>query len=164
VGARYASSSGGRVASEPGGHTSHPNTDRGITSTNHISVLAALDRGHVVIPHRGFVIMGFLLATGVALTIFFGRPIAGVGLVVFALFVASLRWSHATPRWRRLALSRGASAVELQRVVERERLVWPTGHLLERTEFRARGDLPPTTRLLPRRRRLVRRAGVSCEV
>jgi hypothetical protein len=62
-------------------------------------------------------------------------------------FVAWVWWSYATPRWRRWALGHGVDATALQRVAERELLVWPRGHVFERTEFRfPRREFPDTNR------------------
>ena len=119
---------------------SHPDFDRGIAPANPISVRTAVDRGHVVITRRVLGIMGILLVAGFGLASFADQPVVGLAIVLAAPFVAWVWWSYATPRWRRWALRRGASAAELQRVAERERLVWPQGHFFERTEFRVRGD------------------------
>ena len=45
---------------------------------------------------------------------------------VIARATARRAWAHA----------RGADPVELQRLAEEEKLVWPVGHFLQYTEFR----------------------------
>lgn len=68
-----------------------------------------------------------------------------LALLVSMLVTPWLWWSYATPRWRRWAHARGADPDRLQQLAEREKLVWPRGHIFERTEFSVR-ELPPSSR------------------
>lgn len=44
-------------------------------------------------------------------------------------------WSYAVPQWRDWALAGGADPDQLQQLGEAAKLVWPKGHLAERTEI-----------------------------
>lgn len=101
-----------------------------------LTVRAAVDRGHAVITHRVFTIMAGVSLLGLGIIGLLDWPIIGLALVLGSPLIAWVWWSYATPRWRHWALGRGVNAAHLQRVAEQERLVWPQGHLFERTEFR----------------------------
>jgi len=113
-----------------------PDFDHGVPATRPLSVRAAVDRGHAVINRRVFQIMGFLFSIGLGLAILGGRDYDGLVIVLAAPVTAWVWWSYATPRWRAWAHARGADPVELQRVAEEEKLVWPVGHFFQYTEFR----------------------------
>jgi len=49
--------------------------------------------------------------------------------------VAWIWWSWTVPKWRRWALSRGASPARMQRLAAVTGLTWPRGWIFERTEF-----------------------------
>jgi len=79
--------------------------------------------------------MGLVMAGGALLAFVFRREALGFILVIAAPFIAWIWWSYAVPRWRSWALARGVDSDELQAVAQREKLVWPRGHIFERTEF-----------------------------
>jgi len=117
-----------------------PDFDRGLPTENPITARMAVDRGHQVVTQPVLGIMAGVFLLGAVLGVGFGQLIAGLALIIRAPYLAWLWWSYATPRWRRWALGRGAHPDFLQELAQREWLVWPRGHLFERTEFRERGD------------------------
>jgi len=56
--------------------------------------------------------------------------------------VAWLWWSLAVPRWRRWALRAGCDPAELQAQGVEAGLLWPKGHLFEKTELPLRDRQP----------------------
>ncbi len=113
-----------------------PDFDAGVPATRPLSVRAAVDRGHAVINRRVAQFMGVLFTVGTVIGVLAGRSYDGLVAVLSAPFVAWVWWSYATPRWRAWAHARGVDPVELQRVAEAEKLVWPVGHFFQYTEFR----------------------------
>jgi hypothetical protein len=109
--------------------------DRGIDPSRPLTVRAAVDRGHAVVnrPVKG--IMGLVMAVGALFAFVLGRETFGFALIIAAPFVAWIWWSYAVPRWRAWALGRGVDPDELQAVAQGEKLVWPRGHVFEKTEF-----------------------------
>ncbi len=86
----------------------------------------------------GFSLVGFVLGIFVikGTPIRFLLPLAG-----FALSIISgwLWWSYTVPRWRKWALQQpGVSPDELQAAAQDVKLVYPKGHVFEKTEFRSR--------------------------
>ncbi|WP_041855873.1 hypothetical protein [Candidatus Korobacter versatilis] len=47
-------------------------------------------------------------------------------------------WSWMVPRWRRWAATTGADMEEVEILAVNSGLIWPKGHVLEKTEFRKR--------------------------
>jgi len=116
------------------------NFDHGTELAKPISVRTAVDRGHAVITMRLFVVMVIVSAVGIGLGIVLNAWAIALAAVIASPLVAWPWWSYATPRWRDWAVGRGADPTELQRVAEREKLVWPRGHFFERTELPFRRD------------------------
>ena|SRR2546425_8171798 len=109
--------------------------DRGTDPGTPLSVRAAVDRGHALVNRPVRVIMGLVMAVGGLLAFVFRRETLGFVLIIAAPFIAWIWWSYAVPRWRSWALARGVDPDELQAVAQREKLVWPRGHIFEKTEF-----------------------------
>ncbi len=63
------------------------------------------------------------------------KAAAGIGLFV-GWPLAWLCWSILTPRWRLWAYERVANLDELKRLAVAESVIWPDGHIFERTEIR----------------------------
>jgi hypothetical protein len=57
-------------------------------------------------------------------------------LFLLGISLAWLWWSVMVPRWRIWAWSRVADTDDLRERAVRTGLIWPEGHVLERTEFR----------------------------
>ena len=90
------------------------------------------------------VVVGHLLVTGPVLAIIAIVGLGGYvwfalpGLLIGGLVgcgVAWIWWSWTVPKWRRWALSRGASPDRVQRLAAATGLTWPRGWIFERTEF-----------------------------
>jgi hypothetical protein len=115
------------------------NFENGAATAGRLSARSAVDQGHRVVTRRVVQIIGALLAAA-SLLLLADQVILGLGLTWGAPIIAWIWWSYATPRWRAWALRRGVDPDELQRIAEAEKLVWPEGHIFERTEFRGRGE------------------------
>jgi len=76
------------------------------------------------------------LAFGVVAGIPFGAfwPVAGMVLIVSWL-LAWLAWSILTPRWRLWAYERVDDIDELKRIALADRVLWPEGHIIHRSEL-----------------------------
>ena len=76
------------------------------------------------------------LALGVVAGIPFGAfwPVAGMVLIVSWL-LAWLAWSILTPRWRLWAYERVEDIDELKRIALADRVLWPEGHIIHRSEL-----------------------------
>ena len=59
-----------------------------------------------------------------------------IGLFLFGICLGWLWWSVMVPRWRIWAWVRVADTDDLRQRAVRTGLIWPEGHVLERTEFR----------------------------
>ena len=59
-----------------------------------------------------------------------------LGVLGASVVIGWCWWSWSLPRWRVWALERVADVDELLEAAVRQRLMWPPGHVLERTEFR----------------------------
>jgi len=90
------------------------------------------------------IVVGHLLVTGPVLAIIGVVGLGGyvwfalTGLLIGGLVgcgVAWLWWSRTVPKWRRWALSRGASPDRVQRLAAATGLTWPRGWIFGRTEF-----------------------------
>ena len=111
--------------------------DRGLDPTTPLTPDRAVARGRKLInaPVSFIIAGGFLLG----LLVFGNSALILVpGIVSFV--GAWLWWSYWIPRWRAWALRRGVDPGQLQAAGERAKLVWPRGHILEKTEFRYRED------------------------
>jgi hypothetical protein len=79
------------------------------------------------------------------------RPALGVGLIfgaILAGFVLGwLSWSSQVVRWRLWAYRRVHDVEALKVAAVEAKLIWPEGHLFERTEFRSRDDREEMARL-----------------
>lgn len=90
-----------------------------------------------------------LMFTPIALFVFLSagkanqQPVASdllpsLGLFVLGFVLAWSWWSIMVPRWRLWAWSHVEALVELKRRAVRAGLIWPDGHLFEKTEFRTK--------------------------
>jgi hypothetical protein len=61
-------------------------------------------------------------------------PIAGMVLIPSWLF-AWLAWAILTPRWRLWAYERVDDLDELKRIALADRVLWPDGHIIHRSEL-----------------------------
>jgi len=111
--------------------------DRGLSPAQPLTAEQAVARGRQLVNAPvsfimgGGFLLGFLIFQDSALTLI---PALGG-------FIAGwLWWSYWIPRWRAWALRRGVDPNELQQQGRKAKLIWPKGHLLEKTEFRLRGD------------------------
>jgi len=109
--------------------------ERGVESGGQLTARAAVDRGHALINRPVRVIMGVVMAAGALFAFGLGRETVGFAVIITAPFIGWIWWSYAVPRWRAWALARGVDPDELQAMAQREKLVWPRGHLFEKTEF-----------------------------
>jgi hypothetical protein len=109
---------------------------------------AAVRRGHYFVTLPVFAIMIGLWVTLFALAPKgpippgIGSVALMVGFIIGPPGIAWIWWSYAVPRWRHWALSRGVEPAALQELAEEQKLVWPKGHFLERTEFPYHGPEP----------------------
>ena len=115
--------------------------DKGLPPDEPLTLEVAVRRGHLFVTRPVIAIM--LGPWGLAAVLLSMRPRPlGTGLpAAIALaspFAAWLWWSWATPRWRHWALGRGLDPDALQKLAQERGLVWPKGHVLEKTEFRFR--------------------------
>jgi hypothetical protein len=112
--------------------------DRGTDTNAPLSVFVAVRRGHAVITRPVLIIIAVVMAA----TWLLGRSLESIPILYATPFagpvVAWIWWSYAIPRWREWAIGRGVNPRVLQQVAVREWLVWPEGHIFERTEFRRR--------------------------
>ena len=113
--------------------------DKGTGPQNPISTQAAIDRGVAIVVQPVYWIFSALIFVGVLVGMLARRPLLGSVIVLAGFVLGWLWWSYSVPRWRRWALGRGADPDELQRMGEEKKLVWPRGHILEKTEFPFRG-------------------------
>ena len=113
--------------------------NRGTDPSAPLTVRRAVDRGHALVNRPVLVIMLLVFVAGGLIALVLDRVAFGVVLMVAAPFVAWIWWSYAVPRWRAWALSRGVDPEELQKVAQRENLIWPRGHFFEKTEFPYKG-------------------------
>ncbi len=81
-------------------------------------------------PALGALALG--LAAGAPFSAFW--PVAGMVLIVSWL-LAWLAWSILTPRWRLWAYERVDDIDELKRIALADRVLWPEGHIIHRSEL-----------------------------
>jgi len=119
-----------------------PNFGRGLPPDQPLTAKLAVRRGHYFISIPVFAI---LAALWFILAVLFPNgpfrsgkfaPLLALLIVIGPPSVAWIWWSYAVPRWRRWALSAGVDPEELQRLAQKQLLVWPKGHFFEKTEFR----------------------------
>lgn len=97
-----------------------------------LSAAKAVVVGHLVVTGP---VLAIIAIVGLGGYVWFGLP----GLLIGGLLgfgVAWMWWSWTVPKWRRWALSRGASPDRVQRLAAATGLIWPRGWIFERTEFR----------------------------
>jgi hypothetical protein len=85
----------------------------------------------VYLPVVVFIVLGCAASAFLGLSKAIVCLPAGMGL-------AWIWWSATVPRWREWATEKGADPDETQDLAQKAGLVWPRGHLLEKTEFRLR--------------------------
>ena len=120
----------------------------GLPADRPLTARTAVWRGHCFITAPVFLIMFGLWALALRLLRLApkgpGPSVIGVVAIAAALVIgppalAWVWWAYATPRWRRWALGQGVDPGELQARAQAQNLVWPKGHVFEKTEFRSRG-------------------------
>lgn len=114
---------------------------KGLPPDQPVTLEVAVRRGHLFITRPVMVIMLGLLGLAAVLLSRRPRPLGTALPAAMALvspFAAWLWWSWATPRWRHWALGRGLDPHALQQLAQESGLVWPKGHIFEKTEFRFR--------------------------
>ncbi len=97
-----------------------------------LSAAKAVVVGHLVVTGR---VLAIIAIVGLGGYVWFALP----GLLIGGLLgcgVAWIWWSWTVQKWRRWALSRGASPDHVQRLAAATGLTWPRGWIFERTEFR----------------------------
>lgn len=101
----------------------------------HVSVQRAIRVGYAVV--NGPV---FLLMVGIAALAVYADPEGPAALLwVLAWFVLPWTWwSFAAPRWRIWALERTANWDDLLADAVASQILWPPGHLFEKTEISTR--------------------------
>jgi len=109
-----------------------------------VAIQNAIVRGQKDVSGISALIMFGILIPSIIASAFVlkGHPaaawVAGLGLPL-SLAGGWLWWSYKIPQWREWALRQpGVTADELQRAAEAAMLVWPKGHIFEKTEFRRR--------------------------
>jgi hypothetical protein len=83
----------------------------------------------------------FILIAGMILgVLLIAKKHLHLGITSFpaGFVIAWLWWSCTVPVWRDWAADRGAAPDETQLLAERQKLVWPRGHILEKTEIHFR--------------------------
>ncbi len=119
---------------------------KGLPSDRPLTPEVAVRRGHLFITLPVFAIMFGLWGILAALLPNGPLPRGVLGLAsaiaipIGPPIMAWVWWSFAVPRWRHWALSHGVDSDALQRLAERQKLIWPKGHFFEKTEFRYRGQ------------------------
>jgi hypothetical protein len=88
------------------------------------------------------IIVGQLVVNVPAVVLMIGAAFVGMKIVPWqiALIAGSLLawiwWSYTVARWRNWAVRNGYDPDRLQKFAVRTGLTWPSGSLLEKTEFR----------------------------
>lgn len=96
-----------------------------------MSAAKAVVVGHLVVSVP---VLAIVAVVGLGGYVWLALP----GLLIGGLVgcgVAWICWSWTVPKWRRWALSRGASPDRTQRLAAATGLTWPRGWIFERTEF-----------------------------
>jgi hypothetical protein len=101
---------------------------------------AAVDRAGWVVNGPVLLVMGgpavVSFAVGGLLHLSHETQIAFAGIVFAVCWpLAWLTWSFLTPRWRLWAYERVDDIDELKRLAVIERVLWPDGHIFQRTEI-----------------------------
>ena len=65
-------------------------------------------------------------------------PVGAILCLFVGIALAWVWWSAMVPRWREWARRRGADEDRTQQLAQVTGLVWPKGHMFEKTEFRRR--------------------------
>ena len=105
--------------------------DASLSDGQGLSAAKAVVVGHLVVTGP---VLAIIAIVGLGGYVWFALP----GLLMGGLVgcgVAWIWWSWTVPKWRRWALSRGASPDRGQRLAAATRLTWPRGWIFERTEF-----------------------------
>jgi hypothetical protein len=99
-----------------------------------ISPQEAVGKGNLFVnaPVKFILIAGMILGSLLIATkhLYLGITSFPAGFVI-----AWLWWSCTVPLWRDWAADRGADPDETQWLAERQKLVWPRGHIFEKTEI-----------------------------
>ncbi len=102
-----------------------------------LSIAKAINKGHIMVNLPVFLIMvGFpslLHLLGLDKKIVLVAAIIGV---IMAWFI----WSIVITKWKIWAFERIENIEELKRRAIDEKLIWPDGHIFERTEIRSKSD------------------------
>ena len=102
----------------------------------------AVQRGYWTVSLPGWLLMmGFMwppiLYLGVDEAFYTSRGLWAVGIASLLGIIAGWAWwSVAAPRWRLWAYQRVTDLELLEELAVADKLVWPVGHLLTRTELR----------------------------
>lgn len=105
----------------------------------------AVSRGQFVVNGAVSVVMWGLPGLAALAAFAVTRDAATAGGVAGLAFLACwpfawLTWSILAPRWRLWAYERVEDLGELKRLAVQGSLIWPDGHLFERTEIRSKAQ------------------------
>jgi hypothetical protein len=76
-----------------------------------------------------------IISTAAILGFSFGRLVWGYASLFLSALVAWAWWSFSIPRWRDWVKKKGANEEITQSIAVRTGLIWPKGHIFEKTEL-----------------------------
>jgi hypothetical protein len=110
-------------------------------SLEEITIEQAIARGELTVNYPVLVIMLVFAVIYNETSSCFHSSIYSIGMLILSFVLPWLYWSWAITKWRIWAYERIEDIEELKLNAVKAKLIWPDGHILERTEIRSIHDM-----------------------